>query len=183
MGLFDGVSFRWDGKTVTIPPDRLLGALARLEEVVPLGELAAMGHRARHGKVSEAFAAVLRFAGIEADAETVFARTLLDGEARAEAHGAITALIQSAQPPQRQRGGHGEAPKANPLGLVESLYRAIVGMGWATAREFWAMTPREAWWIIAARTPARMVTPNMTEAEADEIYEESYGSAEEGSSP
>jgi len=175
----DGVSFRWDGKTVTISPDRLLSALARLEEVVPLRELAAMGHQARHGKVSEAFAAVLRFAGIGADAETVFARTLLDAEARAEAHAAVAGLIQSAQPPQRQRGGQGEAPKANPLGLVESLYRAIVGNGWATAREFWTMTPREAWWLVESKRTPRQITPNMNEDEAEAIYAEAYGTEEQ----
>ena len=170
MGLFDGISFRWDGRTVAIPPDRLLGALARLEEVLPLRELAAMGDRARHGKVSEAFAAVLCFAGADVEAETVFARTLLDGEARAQAHAAITALIQSAQPPPRRRDGHGEAPQENPPGLVESLYRAIVGNGWATAGAFWAMTPREAWWLVEARTPPKMVG-HLTEDDAEDLYQ------------
>ncbi len=167
MGRFDGVSFRWDGKAVSLPPDRLLGTLARLEEVVSLTELASRGG-ARDGRVSRAFAAVLRFAGVDAEPEAVFARLLLDGEARSDAHTAIAALIESAQPPESKRSSSRRST-SKPLGLVESLFRAIVGNGWATARDFWSMTPREAWWLVEARTPPRMVGP-LTEDDAEDMY-------------
>ena len=36
------------------------------------------------------------------------------------------------------------------------------------------MTPRELWWFIEAKTPAKMYG-SMTEAEVRQIYEETYG--------
>lgn len=178
MSLFDGVTFQWGGKTVSLPPDRLLGALARLEEHVSLGELAAMGHRVRYGRLARGVAAVLRYAGHHADPEAVYAAILTDPGARGAAGAAVAALLAVASPPVgRKRGGDGPA-KAGP-GLVASMLQAVVGNGWASPSEFRAMHPREVWWLIEAKRPPKMVTKNMTEDEAEEIYAEAYGTEEE----
>lgn len=178
MGLFDGVSFRWDGKTVAIPADRLLGALARLEEYVTLGELSSMGGGARYGRIAQAFASVLRYAGVDADGEAVYAAMLAQPGAREAAGAAISALIENASPPRRKRSASTSGAPA-PGGLVESLFKAIVGNGWTTADQFDRLAPRQAWWLIEAKTPAKMITPNMTEDEAEAIYAEAYGTEDE----
>lgn len=182
MGLFDGVSFRWDGKTVTIPPDRLLGALARLEEVVPLGQLVT-ADGSKPGAIAEGLIAILRHAGETVDDGAVYGVVQADLGARSLAYAAIAALIEStAPPPRRARGQAGGEPAPSRSGIVEELFKALVGRAGLAPRDFWSLTPREAWWMVEAKTPERMVTKTMSESEAAEIYESAYGE-DEGSNP
>lgn len=173
MSLFDGVAFEWGGKTVTIPPDRLLGALARLEEHIPLHQLA--DPVPRYSRLANGFAALLRYAGVATDAETVFAAMLVDPASRQAAHAAVADLVASANPPAslRSRSG-GNSPSRR--GLVETMAKAVLGGGWASPSEFRAMHPQEVWLLIEGKSGPRMVTPNMSEDEAEAIYAEAYGS-------
>ncbi len=41
-------------------------------------------------------------------------------------------------------------------------------------KDFWALTPREFWWLIDANKPVKMYG-NMSEDLVAEIYEETYG--------
>jgi hypothetical protein len=179
VGLFDGVSFHWDGRTVAIPPDRLLGALARIEEHITLDEMVRLDGT-HHAKVAEGFAAVLRHAGVEADGDAVYLALLPDPDARQAAYAAIGALIESTAPPPRcERRKSGGEPAAARSGLVEGLFKALVGRAGLAPRDFWSLTPREAWWMVEAKTPEQMVTKTMSESEAAEIYEAAYGSDED----
>jgi len=64
---FDAIHLRWQGKTHTIAPDRVMGAIQRIEDHLTLAELQADAARGtlRLGKMSAAFASVLRYAGAE----------------------------------------------------------------------------------------------------------------------
>ena len=70
MGAFDDVTLNWGGRDYTIPANRMMGAIARIEDVVTLVELNAYFGRdaVPLGKISMAFGAVLRYAGTH-DAE------------------------------------------------------------------------------------------------------------------
>jgi hypothetical protein len=74
MGAFDDISLDWDGKTYTIPANKVLGAIARIEDVMTLGELLAYVERetAPFGKIAAAYGAVLRYAGCKVSNEDVY---------------------------------------------------------------------------------------------------------------
>lgn len=75
MGAFDDIALDWDGKTYTIPANKVMGAIARIEDVMTLGELLAYVERetAPFGKISAAYAAVLRYAGCRVTDDDVYA--------------------------------------------------------------------------------------------------------------
>lgn len=74
MGAFTDVSLNWRGKDYEIRASRMMGAIARIEDVVTLPELQRCAARktAPLGKVAQAFAAVLRYAGAEVTDEDVY---------------------------------------------------------------------------------------------------------------
>jgi hypothetical protein len=65
MNRFEPVVLEWAGVLYTIPANKVLGAIARIEEVVTLHELiqAAQDGKIPMAKLSMAFASVLRYAG------------------------------------------------------------------------------------------------------------------------
>lgn len=38
---------------------------------------------------------------------------------------------------------------------MRGLHRILVGQGWVSPVEFWALPPVQAWWIVADRMPAQ----------------------------
>lgn len=65
MGAFDDIPLEWAGKPYLIPAHKVLGAIARVEDVLTLNELQAF--RMRGGvpmaKLSQAYGVALRYAG------------------------------------------------------------------------------------------------------------------------
>jgi hypothetical protein len=111
MGLFDDVRLEWCGRQLVIPANKVLGAIARVEEVVTLQELIDHGGRGSVpvAKVSMAYGAVLRYAGAEVSDEDVYAGMF--GEGAAQVAESVAALLMLLVPP-----GVGDKAKDAPPG-------------------------------------------------------------------
>lgn len=75
MSKFIDFPLAWHGKDLTIPANRVMGAIARVEDFVTLGELQESARRRAVplGKISQAYAALLNYAGArEVTAEEVY---------------------------------------------------------------------------------------------------------------
>lgn len=101
---FESVDFEWHGKTYTIPANRMMEAIARVEDHLTLTQL----QRAQEGggiplaKLALAFAAVLRFAGVrEITADEVYEGMFGGDEIAASIATSIAVLLAMMIPPQR----------------------------------------------------------------------------------
>lgn len=67
MSIFKPVTLGWNGKNYTIPANRILGAVATIEEVITLTELNRFYSKgaAPLAKLAMAYAAALEYAGVE----------------------------------------------------------------------------------------------------------------------
>lgn len=71
---FDDIRLTWNGQTFVIPSDRVLGAIARVEDVITFHELLAYSGRstAPVGKLAEAYGILLRYAGADVTDDAVY---------------------------------------------------------------------------------------------------------------
>lgn len=94
--IFNQVTFSWKGRDFTIPPNRIMGAIASVEEVMTLQEMAASTQtgKVKTARIAIAYAQVLRYAGargvdsqgnsIEATDDEVYAAMFsVEGQSRA----------------------------------------------------------------------------------------------------
>lgn len=74
MGAFADIELEWGDRIYTIKSHRVMGAIARIEDIITLPELRACGLRggAPIGKLAMAYAAVLRYAGATVDDDEVY---------------------------------------------------------------------------------------------------------------
>lgn len=112
MSIFDPIDLVWQGQTYTIQPDRVLGAIARIEEVMTLKEIhesyTQRGSIAL-SKVAQAYGAVLRWAGAQASNDEVYS-SLFDGSSDGAAvQQMLQALLLMLTPPQRSAAPLGES--------------------------------------------------------------------------
>jgi hypothetical protein len=103
MALFESQSLMWKGETYIIPSDRMLGAIATIEEHFTFMEMIAASHgRPPLVKISRAFAALLRYAGCKVSDEEMY-RSIFDPNAnimeRIEA-ALVTFLLMMTPPAQ-----------------------------------------------------------------------------------
>ena len=96
MSAFDDIALEWGGQTYLIPARMSLEAIARIEEVITMEELAHCVVRGAKPmlRVTRAFASVLRFAGAKVSDEEVY--TDLFGQGM-EALGRTQSLINVLQ--------------------------------------------------------------------------------------
>jgi len=100
MKVFDDVTFEWDGKPYTIPANKLLGAIARVENVVTIGEL--LETQTTRGTVkmavlARAFGELLRYAGCKVTDDEVYLGMFGGNSGAAQA--ALMAVIGLMVPP------------------------------------------------------------------------------------
>jgi hypothetical protein len=81
MGAFEDIELPWSGKTFVIKSNRVMGAIARIEDVITLAELQAYAVKgaAPIAKLSMAYAAVLRYAGAQVTDEEVYEKSFVGG--------------------------------------------------------------------------------------------------------
>ncbi len=112
--MFEDLILRWKGRSHAIQRDRVLGALASMENVLTLHELA--GFLARDSvpvaKISTAYGAVLRHAYVEVSDAEVYAVCMGgDKEAMGEVIESMTRLLAMALPTTAEKPGRRKSEK------------------------------------------------------------------------
>jgi hypothetical protein len=81
MSIFEEVSLKWGDQEYKIEPTKVMGAIAKIEEVITLKELLDYFQKgdAPIVKLSMAFGSVLRYAGARVTDEEVYAGMFEDG--------------------------------------------------------------------------------------------------------
>ncbi|KRR16864.1 hypothetical protein [Bradyrhizobium retamae] len=114
---FDDIHLAWQGKTFTIPADRVMGAIKRIEDHLTLAELQRDAGRGtlRLGKMAAAYADVLRYAGAGAVTESDVYAGMFGEDAEKNVVGAVSMLLGMMIPhnvklavAKAQGGGPGE---------------------------------------------------------------------------
>lgn len=114
-GIFDDVSLGWKGKTYTIPAKKAMQAIAQIEEVITLQELTTYAARgtAPMGRLANAFAKVLNFAGCKVDPADVYEGMFAAGDSSESVMTSINTLLMMMIPPKVRRAieAGGDVPK------------------------------------------------------------------------
>ena len=112
--MFAPIEIIWKGQTHTIPPERVLGAIAVVEEHLTMGELAqdAQAGNIRVARLARAYGALLRYAGLRTTDEDVYAELFQgqSGEVRQRIVDGINTLMVLMVPPGIVAG---DAPRGN----------------------------------------------------------------------
>lgn len=100
--IFDPVTLTWNGTDHVVEPDRIMGLIARIEEIVTLSEIHAAAQKgSMHlAKLAMAYGACLRYAGARVDDAEVYA-TFFSSGADAAVPAAVEALLMMMVPPER----------------------------------------------------------------------------------
>lgn len=109
--MFVDVEFRWQGETYKIPANRIMRAIAIVEEVITLHELFTYAQKgsAPLAKLAMAFASVLRFAGAKCTDDEVYAAMFVQTDAGTAMSAAIESLLLMMVPKDVDKS-KGEAP-------------------------------------------------------------------------
>lgn len=102
MSMFQEYSFEWNGRKHTIPADRIMGAIGAVEEHLTLHEIHAMMNTrgtVRMERISRAYGALLRYAGVEVTDEDVYASFFAAGATRDTLVGSLVGLQALMVPP------------------------------------------------------------------------------------
>lgn len=105
VSVFQPVTLGWQGKSYTLPANRVLGAVARIEEVITLAELAkhASGGNAPLARLAQAYGSVLRYAGADVADDEVYAGMFGGEEARELVSAAVQGLLGMMISPEIRR--------------------------------------------------------------------------------
>lgn len=108
---FSEVKLRYEGVEYVIPPDRVLMAIARVEEVLTVDELVKYAARgsAPMAKLSMAYGTVLRYAGANVTDSEVY-RSMFNINQLNATVAAVNGLLQMMIPPDALNGS---APSGN----------------------------------------------------------------------
>lgn len=115
--IFDDIKLGWNGRNFVIAANRVMGALARVEDVVTLHELQAFAARktAPMAKLAMAYGTVLRYAGCTVSDDEVYRSIVRGNEGGIGVMTAIAGLLSMMIPPAREDE---EPKKAAPAGNV-----------------------------------------------------------------
>jgi hypothetical protein len=107
--IFEPITITWAGADYKIEPEKVMGAIATVEQVVTLSELAEMVQSGRiaFSKIATAFASVLRYAGAKVTNEDVYAGMF--GEDKSSAMQNLSLLLAMMVPPQAINAGKVQA--------------------------------------------------------------------------
>jgi hypothetical protein len=125
MAIFEEVRLEWGGKEHVIPPDRIMGAIAVVEELVTFVELSheLQTRQFRLGRLAQAYAALLGYAGAKVSTEEVYAALFRrDGaDETLRAASAVVTLLMIMVPPAAREKATAPAEEAGaPAGKPES---------------------------------------------------------------
>lgn len=102
-GIFEPVILTWHGSEYEIAPDRIMGAIAKIEDVITLKELGeyAMKGDAPLAKLAMAYSSVLRYAGCKVTDAEVY-QSMFDSSNSVSILGCINALLAMMIPPKKE---------------------------------------------------------------------------------
>ena len=111
-GVFDDITLGWHDKTYVIPADRVLGAVARIEQHITLHEILAYSERgtAPMAVLAQAYASVLRYAGAEITDNEVYAGMFTDGDTTQIVSQLLNGLLGMMLPPSERQDAKGHNP-------------------------------------------------------------------------
>lgn len=100
MQAFEDVNLSWHGTDYTIRANRVMGAIARIEQHVTLSELIEMSQkgRIRFGQIAQAYASVLRYAGASVTDDACYLGLFKENRATV-ANAALAGLLKMLLPP------------------------------------------------------------------------------------
>jgi hypothetical protein len=113
MSGFEDLTLGWGGKSFVIPARKMLGAVARIEEVITLQELTAYASRgtAPMARLAQAYGSVLRYAGAAATDDEVYSGLFGDAgpdNANLIADSINTLMVMMIPPHVRRKMNNGE---------------------------------------------------------------------------
>jgi hypothetical protein len=126
MAIFEEITLTWAGADYTIEPNKVMGAIARIEEVITLKELGEYAQKgdAPMAKLAMAFAAVLRYAGARVSEEEVYA-AMFSKEGQTSAMASISTLLTMMIPPNAFKQTQSGKAQAVPTGGKNSSKKRI----------------------------------------------------------
>lgn len=96
MGMFSEVVITWAGTEYKVPPDKVMGLIASIEEHITIEDL--VGKGVKRAKLAEAFCAALNYAGARVTSDDVYVALFSDkGLTTANT---ITAILSIMVPPK-----------------------------------------------------------------------------------
>jgi len=124
MAIFEEIRLSWNGREYKIPPDRVMQAIAKIEDHVTLVELHTYGLNgtAPLAKLSMAYAALLQHAGADVNADDVYASMFVSGEMQKNMIDATQTMLMLMIPPQHLlKKGDESVGKSTATGGARSL--------------------------------------------------------------
>jgi hypothetical protein len=120
VNIFDPVTLTWKGAEHTVAPDRIMGLIARIEEIVTLSEIHGASQKGGLplAKIAMAYGSALRYAGARVEDAEVYA-TFFAGSGGETIPAAVSALLAMMVPPARD-----PAPQATSAGKSKAARRS-----------------------------------------------------------
>lgn len=120
MATFEEVRLSWNGKDLVIPPNDVLRAIAKVEDVLTLGDLAGFTTKGRLplAKLAQSFGILLRHAGAQVSDDEVYNGMFTGGgrELQRRAFAAVAALQALMVPPEHLRAEPAKGPPGKAAG-------------------------------------------------------------------
>lgn len=114
MSIFENITLEWGGKQFVVPSNRVMGAIARVEEVVTLKELSEFAQApggAKFAKLAMAYGTLLRYAGAKIEDEEIYRglfRRNDDQDVSSTLYASISGLLAMMVPPDVLTSGVSE---------------------------------------------------------------------------
>lgn len=104
--MFKPIQIDWKGKPVTIPANRLLGAVAAIEEVITFNELLNYSQRGAYpaARIAKAYGELLRYAGEQVTDDEIYLGIFGDDVNAANVTGSMQLLMMIMVPPSLRDG-------------------------------------------------------------------------------
>lgn len=99
--VFEDVPLTWEGVTYTIPSNRIMGAIARIEDVMTLHELSTIRdpRKIKLSHLAQAYGTALRYAGCKVSDEEVYTTMFGKGDIASVAQSIVLGLLVMMTPP------------------------------------------------------------------------------------
>lgn len=104
MGVFTDIDLVWNGRVYTIKSNRVMGAIAQIEDLVTLAEIAAFGARGTMpmARLCQGYAAAFKYAGAKVTGEDILQAVYAQPEKQLVVMKAVAGLLAMGMPPDKR---------------------------------------------------------------------------------